>query len=242
MKKYIGFFFLLLFVSCYPSYVEEAEVVGTSEPKFNSMIDWTLVDTVVDIDYFISRIESSENIESKHIGFTGEKSIIYSYYEKLLEIASDSLWIELSYSKSAVMRYYAYQALLSKGNIRFLSVRNRLIKDTSCVCFHTFDMINCLTLGSRIKSLFSAYSNYPEIYVEYYKGLNNEKESISWDEVLAIKDSDFKKILQKELRIGGFSVDECNEFMQEELKIKKFNILDSKYSKESSVFCISSTK
>ena len=81
MKKYIGFFFLLLFVSCYPSYVEEAEVVGTSELKFNSIIDWNLVDTVVDIDYFISRIESSKNIESTHIGFAGEKSTIYSCYE-----------------------------------------------------------------------------------------------------------------------------------------------------------------
>ena len=144
--KYIEFFFLLLFAGCYPSYVEEAEVTNMNELNLN------FVDTVADIDYLISIIESSKNIESKHIGFTGRKSHVYGCYEKLLDAASDSLWVELSYSKSPVMRCYACNALLSNESTNFLSVRNRLLKDTTEVCCQTRDMFFYFTIGYVVEN------------------------------------------------------------------------------------------
>jgi hypothetical protein len=151
MKKYIWFILLLLFISCYPNYAEEEEITDTNEINSNSTDNWSFIDTM-DTDDLISAIESSENIESKHIGIEGRKSYIYCCYEKLLETASDSLWVKLSYSKSPVMRYYAYKALFSRESTNLQSVRNRLIKDSSQVCYHTRDMINCLyILGELIE-------------------------------------------------------------------------------------------
>ena len=119
-----------------------------SEIDSNSINKWNFIN----INDLISTIESSKYIEREYIGGWGaKKSYIYGCYEKLLEIASDSLWIELSYSKSPVMRYYAYKALLSKESSEFPAVRNRLIRDTSPVCTYSCDIIDCLlTLGELL--------------------------------------------------------------------------------------------
>ena len=145
-KQYIWLILLLFMTSCYPKQYEEVTDINeiSSTPTYDYFPPLTA-------DDLISIIEASEYIEAKHIGFIGEKSKIYSCYEKLLEIASDSLWIELSYSKSPVMRCYAYQALLLKENINLPSIRNRLIKDTSSVCTYSGCMIDCIsTLGELI--------------------------------------------------------------------------------------------
>ena len=147
MKKYIGIFILLLFISCYSKQYKEYGVIDTNQTNSYSISDFSFSTT----DDLISTIELSENIESEHIGFNAEKSYIYSCYTDLLEVASDSLWLELSYSKSAVMRYYAYKALLSKESTNLHSIRNRLIKDTSHVCLYAMDIMICnLTLGNLI--------------------------------------------------------------------------------------------
>ena len=151
-KKYIWFILLLLFASCYPNYVEEMEVTDMNEINSNSTDNLDFIDTDINIDDLISAIESSERIESKHIGIEGSISHLYNNYEKLLEIASDSLLIKLSYSKSPVMRYYASKALLSNESPNFLSVRNRLLKDTTEVCYHTSDMFFYFTIGYLIKN------------------------------------------------------------------------------------------
>ena len=153
MKKYIWFILLLLFVSCYPNHVEEDEVIDVNETDSNPTDNWSFMDTM-DINDLISAIESSENIEGEHIGMEGRKSYIFSCYEKLLEVASDSLWVKLSYSKSPVMKYYAYKALFSKENTNLQSVRDRLIKDTSQVCFHITDRILCSPFNSFIEMDF----------------------------------------------------------------------------------------
>ena len=145
MKIYI--LLLLLFLAgCCP---KQEKATGINEISLILMDDRYLFFTINDL---ISTIESSKYIERKYVGgWAARKSHIYDCYEKLLEIASDSLWVELSYSKSPVMKYYAYNALFSKGNINSLSIRNRLIGDTSSVCTHSCDIIDCLhTLGGLI--------------------------------------------------------------------------------------------
>jgi hypothetical protein len=146
MKKCIWFILLLFFISCYP--IQENDVIDMNETNLKST-DYDF--SFSTIDDLISAIESSENIESKHIGIEGRKSYIYNCYEKLLEVASDSLWTELSYSKSPVMRYYAYKALFSRESANLQSVRNRLVKDTAQVCYHTMDMTFTFTLEYLIK-------------------------------------------------------------------------------------------
>ena len=144
MKKYVWFILLLFTVGCYPDIENEAFYMN--ETDSNSTKEWDFLD----INDMIFAIESSENIEREYIGIERRKSCIYSCYEKLLKIVSDSLWIKLSYSKNPVMRYYAYNALLTRKNDNISSIRNRLIKDRESVCVHTCDMINCEILGELI--------------------------------------------------------------------------------------------
>ena len=105
-------------------------------------------------DYLISLIESSKQIEGRYVGFVARKSFVYNNYEKLLELISDSLWVELSYSNSPVMRYYACEALLSNGSDNLPLVKKRLIKDTTPVCYQSMDVILCRPLGELIKYHF----------------------------------------------------------------------------------------
>ena len=149
MEKYILFILLLFTVSCNTKQENKVnlDTIDMNEIDSNSIDKWTFLK----VDDLISAIESSENIESKYIGFEGRKSYIYSCYEKLLEVASDSLWVKLSYSKSPVMRYYACMALLSNKSANFISVKNRLLKDTTEVCYHAMDVTICITLGERIE-------------------------------------------------------------------------------------------
>lgn len=153
MKKQILFIILLLLcIGC--NIKQENKLELYINEIYSDSIYCLNFRNVDDIDGLISMIESSKKIEGEYIGFTAEKSEIYTCYKTLLELASDSLWIELSYSKSVVMRYYAYRALLSKGNVNLLSIRNRLIKDTTQVCYHSGCLTICnRTLGETILSI-----------------------------------------------------------------------------------------
>ena len=133
MKKYISFILLFILLLLAMSYYEKQKSKKELEAKpYTSVFD-SLLNEMESVDNLISIIESSKRIESKYLGFEGE-SAIYSVYEKLLDQVSDSLWVELSYSKSPVMRYYACMALFSNESADYSSVRDRLIKDTSHVC------------------------------------------------------------------------------------------------------------
>ena len=120
--------------------------------KTDSISNWNFRNSDY-IDDLISVIESSKDIEGEYVGgWATKKSHTYNCYKTLLEIVSDSLWVELSYSKSPVMRYYAYEALLTRESANLSSVRSRLLKDTTQVCFHTCDIIICnCTLGKLIE-------------------------------------------------------------------------------------------
>ena len=132
--------------------INKMHVNTMSINKIDSIRDWNFRNRDY-IDNLISMIESSKNIESEYIGYTGERSKVYICYKELLEIASDSLWVKLSYSKSVAMRYYAYEALLMKESTNLSSVRNRLLKDTTQVCFHTYDIMICnCTLGELVEN------------------------------------------------------------------------------------------
>ena len=153
MKKYIGsvfLFILLLFAMSYYEKQKSKKELSATNMEMTKLDSFLLV--INSPDYLISLIEASEQIESKYIGFEGRESHVYNSYEKLLDIVSDSLWVKLSYSKSPVMRYYACRALFSNGSDNFLSVRDRLKKDTAHIRFQSFDVIYSYTLGALIES------------------------------------------------------------------------------------------
>ena len=128
MKKNIFFILLILIFGCKMKNKKEEEInlLAIKEASINRMI---------------LKIESSKCYESKHIGFTGENSILYETYETLNQIASDSLWLKLTYSKSPVMRCYAYHAILSKQNNKLINeVKSRLINDTTRLDFYSCDI------------------------------------------------------------------------------------------------------
>jgi len=153
MKKYILsvlVFILLLFAMSYYEKQKSKKDLDTTDAKTTKLDSFLLV--INSPDYLISLIESSEQIEDEYVGFGARKSHICNSYEKLLKVISDSLWIELSYSDSPVVRYYACRALFSKGSDDFPIVRDRLKKDTTLVSFQSFDVFYSFALGELIES------------------------------------------------------------------------------------------
>ena len=152
MKKYIFFvflFILLLFAMSYYEKQQSKKELSTTNIKMTKLDSFLLV--INSPDYLISLIEASKQIEDEYIGFEAKRSYICNSYEKLLDIVSDSLWVELSYSESPVMRYYACRALFSKESNDFSIVRDRLKKDTTPICFQSFDVFYYYTLGELIE-------------------------------------------------------------------------------------------
>jgi hypothetical protein len=97
-----------------------------------------------DINVLIRTIESSDALYGKAVGINGETNFVYSSFERLSRLASDSLWFKLSYSSSPVMRAYAYDALKSKNQLMALDVANRLKDDTTKIRWISSDMsITC---------------------------------------------------------------------------------------------------
>jgi hypothetical protein len=101
----------------------------------------------------ISIIENSDCVYGDGIGMTSEKSITYECFKRLEQLASDSLWFQLSKSKSTVMRIYAYKALLSKNQSLALQVKERLKNDKSPFCDITDDQTMYLTVDFFVTKL-----------------------------------------------------------------------------------------
>jgi len=79
-------------------------------------------------------IEESDCVYIGGSGITGEEKYASVCYKKLLEIAPDTLWINLSKSKSGVAKYYAFTALFFKKNTQKNEVEKRLKEDTTTIC------------------------------------------------------------------------------------------------------------
>lgn len=103
------------------------------------------------ISQSVEKLEGSDCVESKYIGIEGKPSEIYAAYDTLLKIASDSLWIKLSYDKSGVVRFYAFQALFAKKSPRVAEVISRLKNDTAFICSLGGDLKLYGTVGSFVR-------------------------------------------------------------------------------------------
>ena len=92
------------------------------------------------IQKLVAQIENSNCVYIGGNSIAGEDNEVYICYQNLLEIASNSLWIKLSSSKSAVMRFYAYRILLEKKPKGFEAIKERLKKDTTNICWYLDDV------------------------------------------------------------------------------------------------------
>ena len=92
------------------------------------------------IQVLIDGIEIGECIEGPVVGLAGQESRIYGCYKRLCQLASDTLLLKLGDSKSAVLRFYAYQALYSKQSPLASALKKRLMQDNTVVCWRSNDM------------------------------------------------------------------------------------------------------
>ena len=118
MKSILSLLILLFFNSCGSESGKETPI-----NKTNSM------------ESLITELEVSNCVESKYIGIERIESKTYSVYDSLLRIAPDSLWWNLTYSRSAVARCYAFQTLFAKKYPRLGEVLSRLSIDTDSICY-----------------------------------------------------------------------------------------------------------
>ncbi len=66
-------------------------------------------------------------------GFAGEETMADDCYERLLQIAPDSTWVRLSFSKKPVVRMYAFDALFYRNSPDLKGVKDRLRNDKAAV-------------------------------------------------------------------------------------------------------------
>lgn len=76
-------------------------------------------------------IANSNTITSSAVGFAGSPSNTWYAFAYLATIATNKELLAMTKDKSAVLRLYAYTALLHKNYKDIESVRNRFLKDTT---------------------------------------------------------------------------------------------------------------
>lgn len=104
------------------------------------------------IDRLVSRIDSSDCVYFGRIGYAGEESMVYDTYLRLLQIAPDSIWLRLSFSKNPVLRVYAFEALESQKSKYLQVVKNRLRKDKATICYVSADIRIIYSISSLVSS------------------------------------------------------------------------------------------
>jgi hypothetical protein len=131
-------------------------VFGRCELKSNNMHGEKKVDSRMvklanvysdseNVGRLIEILERSDCYYGKRVGIEGKISDVYQAYEDLKENVSDSVWVKLSYSRSGVMRVYAYQALENNRSLQ-KQLKKRLENDSTKVCFKISDMESIETI------------------------------------------------------------------------------------------------
>jgi hypothetical protein len=135
--KYLQVFVILL-IGCNhkPKHHDTTKVIDKDTVRY---LKFPYIRTESDIQKLIGRIDSSECVYFGGIGFTGEENEVYDCYQRLLEIAPDSVWVNLSHNKNPILRIYAFEALKNKKSPNLVDVKARLRKDQATVCYISGD-------------------------------------------------------------------------------------------------------
>jgi len=130
--------FILFFIGCgykHDSH-DQGKAIDTNTVRF---VKFPYIATEMNIQKLVDRIDSSDCVYFGKIGFVGEENEIYDSYQRLLEIAPDSIWFNLSYNKNPVIRVYAFKALETKKSSHLQDVKGRLQEDKATVCYVAAD-------------------------------------------------------------------------------------------------------
>jgi hypothetical protein len=118
--------------------------------SYKSKYPW--VQSENSIPKLVTQLEISDCVYGKFSGIAGEENIVYDCFDRLYKIASDTLWVKLAHSKSAVTRVYAYKALLLKNSNFAVDVKKNLKSDTTTVCWRTNDTYLTASVGFLISN------------------------------------------------------------------------------------------
>jgi len=148
--KYLHIF-ILVFIACEhkPRPQNKAKSVGVDAGKF---VQFPYIAKENSIQKLVGLIDSGDCVYFGRIGYNGEESEIYDCYQRLLEIASDSIWIKLTNDKNPVLRVYAFRALESKKSSRLQEVKDRLLKDKATVCYVSADTRIIVSVSSFVST------------------------------------------------------------------------------------------
>jgi hypothetical protein len=120
--------FILLFFACghKPGTRISVKPIYTNSIRF-AIFPYVSIES--NIQTLVSRIDKSDAVYFGGIGYTGTESEVYDCYQRLLEIAPDSTWDNLSHNKNPILRIYAFDALKTRNSDNLQGVKHRLQKD-----------------------------------------------------------------------------------------------------------------
>jgi hypothetical protein len=113
---------------------------GNLREKDSALTKRTMPDIENNLKILITRIEASDCVYGAGIGIESRANATYESYDRLNKLISDSEWLNLSYSRSTVMRIYAFKALLERNQLMAAEVRHRLKTDSSTFCYIANDI------------------------------------------------------------------------------------------------------
>ena len=122
---------------CKSKYNHNVKTKDTAAPRYAK---YPTIGSETDIQKLIGRIDSSDCVYIGGIGYAGEENEVYDCYQRLLEIAPDSIWSELSYNKNPILRTYAFKAFQDKKSLQLRDVKERLQKDEATICYVSGDV------------------------------------------------------------------------------------------------------
>ena len=150
-------FLLCVLVTCHPhpkytmddfftnSGTEDSNKIKKALPNlFYNGIDSLNIENV---DYIINEIAAYNCLDGSAIGYGGIRSGQYERFEKLATVKNDSILINLTSHKNAVVRCYAFDALVIRKSPHCLPIFLKHLKDTAGVhaqegCLGRYSKVN----------------------------------------------------------------------------------------------------
>jgi hypothetical protein len=118
---------------------------------------------LTDVNMLMNTLNTNSTLEDEHIGFTGENSPSYTYYQRLEEIATDSELVLLTHHSNPKMRVYGMWALAKKNKKLALLQMKRLKHDQATVMYQS----GCITMPDWVCALAARNFDTAEVKVMY---------------------------------------------------------------------------
>lgn len=145
-------FWLSSSTSC-SNHKKEEQIKHFNKKMFNDKSEFSYLNDSIDVNYLVSILDNSNDIEAASIGLEGRKSETYAISEKLSAIASDTTLVRLTKHKSPKIRVYSMWALIEKNKQLASTQIKRLKQDQATVVYKSGCIIDttkvCWLLGAK---------------------------------------------------------------------------------------------